>query len=292
MARFDHTAYAMADEDALWFGGVAAREGRRNNIYGTAGEDVLEGTARGDNFRVDQGGNDTLRGGAGSDRFFFGQAWTDKDSVHGGSGIDRVIATATSDSDIVLGPNNFDGLEVVKLTGSGDFSFRLRDGIGDLRIQKTQIDGTLNVDGSGLVSSNLRVVSGYADDIIIGGAGDDRISGGVGGDFLTGGLGRDMFRYYEALDSNVNPNLGQPDVITDFSVEDRIRLPEISAGFKYHVGRTTDHTGDVVAHYSAGQNITSLSIFLDSDDRVDMLIYLTGEHEDIEIVHDRNIVLV
>ena len=55
MARYQHVAYAIEHEDALWFGGLAERGAGRNNIYGTDGNDLLKGTDGGDNFRVDQG---------------------------------------------------------------------------------------------------------------------------------------------------------------------------------------------------------------------------------------------
>lgn len=289
MARYDHSAYAMADEDTLWFGGLAVRGAGRNNIDGTAGDDVLDGTVGGDNFRVDQGGDDTLRGAAGNDHFFFGSTYTDKDVLYGGAGTDRLILSGTSDRHLVLGPENFRDIEGVKVA-DGTFDIVLKNGISDLRMTAVGGFADLSVDGSDVSGVNIRIVAGLRADTLIGGSGDDILAGSFGADILTGGGGADRFKYRDLVDSTERTGGATADTIIDFSQGDRILLP-VRYNVDFHFGATAEHTGDVVSSYDQVGNQTRLGIYIDSDNVEDMAIYLNGRIEDLEVIHGTQIVL-
>ena len=290
MARFDHTAYAMADEDALWFGGLAGRGAGRNNIYGTAGDDMLDGTRGGDNFRVDQGGIDRLRGGAGDDNFFFGSSFTDKDVVLGGDGIDRLILSGTNDSRLLLGPDNFRDIDKVNLT-EGTFNLVLEDGISDLRITVKDGYADVSVDAVMVTSADLKILAGGGANTLFGGSGSDTLIGRGGSDRLTGGAGQDTFKYRDLTDSTELFGRPTADLITDFAGGDRVLLPR-RYEVDFHFGRTDARVGDVIVSYDAGANQTRLGIFTDGDNAEDMAIYLDGDVRHLEIAHGVEVTLI
>ncbi|MEK0189128.1 SCP-like extracellular, partial [Microcoleus anatoxicus PTRS2] len=65
---------------------------------------------------------------------------------------------------------------------------------------------------------------GKEDDILIGGNGDDLLAGDRGQDILTGGSGNDTFILGGGLSASAT--LVRADVITDFTVGDRIGLSD------------------------------------------------------------------
>ncbi len=293
MARIEHMPYAIEDEAPLWFDGAAAggRGGAgRNNIYGTAGDDRLHGTSGGDNFHVDQGGDDTLHGGAGNDKFFFGNTYTDKDVVYGGDGLDRLILSGTSDTNLVLGPDNFRDIESIKLTG-GSYDFTFLDGISDLRVFVSNGSANLSVDAAEITGANIRIIAGLRDDILIGGNGNDVLIGSFGADTLTGGLGNDVFKYRSIFDST-DSLVGVPDLITDFTIGDRISLPIKESGVDdYHTGTTPKHIGDVTVTYDSSSNISHINVFTNTDDVPDMTILAVGDLSGIYVIHHSDIVI-
>ena len=147
---------------------------------------VINGTA----------GNDTLKGGTGSDTIY---GYAGDDRIDGGSGGDVMYGGAGNDTYIV--DNSYDqvieyenqGIDRVRTTVNG---YRLPDNVEILEM----VDHYQMLSGYG---NNLdNVVYGnsynnyietgdYGNDLIYGGAGNDTISAGYGDDTIYGGLGDD-----------------------------------------------------------------------------------------------------
>jgi len=112
------------------------------------------------------GGDDTLTGGSGDDRFY------------GGTGGD--IAAGGAGSDLIYGGEGDDTLS----TGTGNDT--LFGGAGDDVLTNSAGNDTL--DGG---VGNDSLVASAGDDILFGGDGDDMLYGGVDDDTLEGGTGTD-----------------------------------------------------------------------------------------------------
>lgn len=147
------------------------------NCIGGSGNDDMTGSTL-NNVLAGGGGADTLRGGAGNDRFDEGDASNGGDTFVGGSGIDTVDYSARSQS--------------VSVTMDG---VAADDGeSGEHDAVKTDIEVCLG--GSGpdtLVGSSHadEIHGGDGDDILHGGAGNDDLSGEGGDDTLYGDDGDD-----------------------------------------------------------------------------------------------------
>ncbi|PSJ38272.1 hypothetical protein C7I55_17580 [Sphingomonas deserti] len=145
-------------------------------------------------------GADALRGGAGNDLYFADAGDVLTEGI--GAGTDEVRTAAAS---FTLIPN------IEHLTGTSSTG-QVLTGNG----MQNRITGAGGND-------ILYGVSGK--DVLDGGAGDDVLDGGAFADTLKGGLGNDMFVYRSASDSA----RGQSDVISDFTLGDRISLNPIDA---------------------------------------------------------------
>jgi Ca2+-binding RTX toxin-like protein len=197
--------------------------GRRAEIVGTEGNDVLRGTpgrdviwgGGGDDEILGSLGNDLLCGGLGDDLIHGGRG---NDTADGGAGTDRVIGDLGDDK--VMGGSGDDdevagslGIDILN-GGSGDFDLvhgdygydRMDGGPGndDIASFATKIAGGK---GDGVWASlaahrargdghdrlfRLEDIEGSAfRDMLIGSAADNRINGGPGDDTLRGGGGSD-----------------------------------------------------------------------------------------------------
>ncbi len=133
------------------------------NIFGSRGDDTLQGDA-GDNDIRGHDGDDTIRGGFGDD------------TLDGDRGTDTV-----SYSDITGGGVDVN-LETGTATGAGG-----NDTLRDFEnAEGSNQDDTLTGDGGNNVLSGLD-----GDDTINAGAGNDTVYGGAGSDTIDGGAGRD-----------------------------------------------------------------------------------------------------
>lgn len=131
----------------------------RNQIVGTAGDDILEGTAGAD-IICGLGGNDSISGLGGNDLILGGGG---NDTLSGGDGDDVIRGGGGSD---VLSGNL--GNDVLRGDKGSD----------------------VLIGGGG----NDRLFGGDGDDILRGGAGSDVLRGGDGNDVMNGGRGRDRCR--------------------------------------------------------------------------------------------------
>ncbi|MBX7458228.1 M10 family metallopeptidase C-terminal domain-containing protein [Qipengyuania sp. 1NDH17] len=188
-----------------------------NNIYGGAGDDIIDGGGAGGSDRLfGEDGNDImiggpgwdqLRGGAGDDILDGGnggdlfKAGAGNDTIYGGRGTDR--AYLFTGDDIAWG-----GTENDMLSGQGgndtlygeDGNDNLYGGNGN-----DFLDGGANIDF---------IHGGAGADTILGGDGDDVLLGSWGRDTLSGGLGADEFVFEQGHSGRW---MGNADVITDFN---------------------------------------------------------------------------
>lgn len=163
---------------------------------GTSGNDSFEALTAEDWTIIGKGGVDTLTGNVGNDTFFggFGNDVLDGeggndifnvgvkdgvDSITGGSGYDKIVATANN---VAIGLSFISGVE--EINSGGFVPVSIVGSIGDDILDFT---GTLLV---GIASIN----GGAGADTITGSAGDDVINGGGGNDTLFGADGNDIFR--------------------------------------------------------------------------------------------------
>ena len=158
-----------------------------DSLRGNLSDNVLDGGAGNDLFRLQDGGIDTAIGGLGNDGFYFGGAYTAADMVDGGEGRDQValqgdyaliLGALTSISDLIL----LSGTD----TRFGDPGTGLND-YALTSIDSTVAAGaTLLVDGSQLVAGETVTFNGSAETdgkfILSAGSGVDRLTGGAGAD--------------------------------------------------------------------------------------------------------------
>jgi len=150
-------------------------DGEVATIVGTAGNDLINGTAGRDVIHA-RSGNDTINGKGGNDLICAGKG---DDTVRGGSGNDTIFGQ--SGRDYVRGRS---GADTIKGGGGAD---DLRGNNG----ADTLIGGDDRDTISGNSGRDLLRGQGGADELA-GGSGNDVLVGGSGGDKLRGGTGEDI----------------------------------------------------------------------------------------------------
>ncbi|MBW6401703.1 Ig-like domain-containing protein [Roseomonas sp. HJA6] len=204
-----------------------------NTLVGDAGNDTIYGynaadslVGAGGNDSIGGGnGNDTLDGGTGNDRL---EGHGSNDVLFGGEGDDTL--SGGNNDDLLKGDQGDDFLE------GGNGSDTLEGGEGDdLMLGRAGTDTLLGGAGA---------------DTLDGGGGRDLLAGGQGADVLTGGLGRDIFAFGAA---------GGDDVVSDFALEDWIRLEGgITIASSEVILVDGDATLDTVLHFSDGGSVALL----------------------------------
>ena len=169
-------------------------------IKGTSGNDVRNGTAGNDVFRLWQGGDDTANGFGGKDLFRMRGALSVGDALDGGGGYDRVVLKGDYSAGLVFGAATIVNIEVLRLGGAFDYNLTLDDGnvdaLGHLTIFAGRLGAghSLTFDGSAETDGHLKVFASAGDDTLIGGAKGDAFRLAKGGvDSAYGGGGQDKF---------------------------------------------------------------------------------------------------
>lgn len=265
--------------------------------------DVAKGGAGGDLFRITEinagTGNDRLIGGAGVD---FLTISTGGVLVFSDTTIQSIehLLIDTGPLDLTMADGN-----VVK----GHILHVVTSGAG------IRFDGSLESDSRYYVTTqdsaqSTTLIGGAGDDtlsgasvadLIVGGGGDDHLfTGDVSGtsasasDTLIGGLGQDKlfstvgggachFVFQDIADSASDA----PDLIVGLdNHHDIIDLSAIDADLGQDgdqafelVSAFSGHAGQLVVHYDAGTNRTSISADVDGDATADMVIEVKGSHE-------------
>lgn len=144
-------------------------------IYGTAGNDRIQGTTGNDLIYTFEG-NDTIDGGVGNDCIISGPG---NDTINGGVGNDVIDAGAGND--IVRAGVGNDRI----LGGSGED--KIYGDVGNDYIEGN--DGNDQLWGG---VGNDTLIGGLGNDSLDGEVGNDTLQGGDGIDNATGGVGKDM----------------------------------------------------------------------------------------------------
>ncbi|WP_247893084.1 Calx-beta domain-containing protein [Azospirillum baldaniorum] len=282
-------------------------------LLGMAGNDSLSG-GFGDDTLDGGAGGDSLTGGAGNDVFRF-SSLTDAagDIITDFASGDRIDLTGLGANFIgdaaFTGTNGNKGPAQVRFRQ--DFSVTVLeidsngDGFYDRTITLNGLHGLQAVDGSPGVlerapdrsltgTANADTLSGGAgrdtiaggagndlllglagNDSLSGGDGDDTLDGGSGSDTLTGGAGNDTFRFVSEENSN-SFTIFSSDVITDFSVGDRLDLTGLNAtylGTGFFTGNIVNRGPAQVILIQSSQT-TMLAIDSNGDGQADRYIHL------------------
>ena len=209
-----------------------------------AGEDfTFDGSAETNGkFLIYAGhGVDTLRGGAGSDVFFFeGTRWDPSDTVDGGAGRDAIIVSAGSGLNVFDFRNSvFTSIEAISVNAryasdpTQKPSYEIFVGDSNLpRFAPLIVNGSsladpsqsLTVHGGG-VTGQLALYGGAGNDVLEGGSEHDVLYGAGGADTLNGGYFWDYYHYRDVSDSTP----AAPDRITNLDHMDIVQLTLIDA---------------------------------------------------------------
>lgn len=256
-----------------------------NTIVGTSGNDFLPGTI-GDDTLQGLAGNDSMVGYDGNDIFIGGPdddfmqgvlgddiflvgAGDGSDQFDGGTGYDRILATADN---ISIGIGRLVGIEEISANGHVGVTLTINSHSNWVDLRTVTLIGIGDIytgpDYSQLIGTTFadRIFGGPLDDLIAGGGGLDIIHGGggndrlqvgtgsyygdagddgfeyVSGDFsvstLTGGIGRDTYSIVSNMSplpgTDWNDLTGVADVVTDFQAGvggDQISLPTNMSNF-------------------------------------------------------------
>jgi serralysin len=186
-------------------------------------DNILTGNDANNGAIIGGAGNDTMLGMGGNDTFGMspgGTASYGNDSIDGGAGTDRVdFGGSSALSGVVM------NLAAGTLSGGG------AAGAGSATLASIENAGGSQFNDRITGSSVANVISGWigddtldggaGNDLLDGAAGNDSIVGGAGNDTLVGGAGADAFVFNQA------PSAANADRITDFaSASDKLQLDD------------------------------------------------------------------
>ena len=194
-------AWQLGAANTISFDGSAETDGTFA-FLGGAGNDVLIGGAQGDSFNLRYGGDDSVAGGEGDDRFILGANLSDSDIIQGGGGTD----SAWLDGDYSgIGAVSFDaqtmtGVEIIGLAAAHSYELATDDATVDvgetlaIKAWKLGAADALSFDGSAETDGSFAFLGGAGNDVLIGGAQGDSFNLRYGGDdSVAGGEGDDQF---------------------------------------------------------------------------------------------------
>ncbi|MBV9929958.1 MAG: M10 family metallopeptidase C-terminal domain-containing protein [Alphaproteobacteria bacterium] len=294
--------------DISWSDGNLAA-GQKMTIYAgnlAAGENLsFDGSAEAHGYFVIYGGlgNDSLKGGSGSDGFYFGPGKFDhNDHIDGGGGSQNQLGLDGSydfEAGSALGTfgGNFTNIQTIVLYAgrAGDpnapypnvYHIVTNEAAVDagktLTIYGTPVASDLVFDGSAEHDGAFRILSGTGNDTLTGGAGNDTLYGNLGADTLTGGGGNDTF-LYTAVAQSAGSSV---DHILDFAAGDLIDLSQIDAdttqagdqGFSF-IGANAfgHHAGELRATFDQQGNVWTIQGDVDGDGNADFTLLVTTQN--------------
>ena len=220
------------------------------DVMGSHFDDVITGDGLNNSF-AGLAGNDTLDGGAGTDR-------ADYRTADGAITVDMTLGSGQVTDD---GYGDVDTLiDIEYIRGSRYDDVMIANDAGGVQFRGEDGDDT--------------ITGGLGIDTVRGGAGNDVITGGGGADDLRSDDGRDRFVYNSITDS---PYMGAFDRIRDFNPgNDKIEFAEslLSGIFTYVGGGSLTGGGDSSARYNDSNS--HLEIDTDGDGAPDMEIRMDG----------------
>lgn len=156
-----------------------ATNGEAWTLSGGLGNDVIVGANLGDTLTGGEG-NDTLVSLGGNDTFLYSGNNNGFDDVFGGSGYDKLEATADN---TVIGINSV--AEIEEIYDGGFQNVSLQTGTGNDLLDLTNV----------YLSGTVTIRTGAGDDTVLGTSGNDNLVGEDGNDTLAGNNGDDTFHY-------------------------------------------------------------------------------------------------
>jgi Ca2+-binding RTX toxin-like protein len=163
-------------------------------FIGKGGRDVLTGNTGNDIF-FGGFGNDVLDGQGGNDIFNIGVK-EGADSITGGDGYDKIVATANN---VAIGLSFISGVEEIDSGGFVPVSIIGSTGDDILDFSGTLLVGISSINGG----AGQDTITGSADaDVINGGAGNDTLNGGGGDDSFVVGTGAGYDHYNGGTGTN------------------------------------------------------------------------------------------
>jgi Ca2+-binding RTX toxin-like protein len=142
------------------------------DFTGTSGNDAQTGTSGDETFDYSQGGDDTLVGGDGADKFQMGDEYDTADSVDGGAGLDTLFLDGAYGAPIEIGVN-ITGIERITLEAGHSYELDVTAAAVGATGMKFNA-GALGAAETLTITIDPALVAGAVD--ITGGAGDDTIS--------------------------------------------------------------------------------------------------------------------
>jgi hypothetical protein len=160
-------------------------------LAGDGTDNTITGTPQKDDFRLQQGGNDTVYGLASDDTFYFGAAFTGADKVDGGA--DRDVVILQGNYTLTLSATNIVDVESISLqSGSKTFWGDTANNFYHYNITTVNANVApgqeLIVNGQSLRAGEDFTFDGSAET-----DGHFFLAGGRGVDTLKGGAGNDIF---------------------------------------------------------------------------------------------------
>ena len=238
------------------FGGdTLTGDARANMLVGGAGDDTLNG--ENDPANAEDGGDDTLHGGAGGDTLNGGPGG---DTLMGGEGDDTLNGHGGNDTLMGgAGNNNLDGgpgddYYGVMRGDTGTVTEDAMEGDDSLRYIATANDpetmddeskmgvtvtapggvetvlGTANDDTITAADGGGAILGREGDDDLNGGAGVDTLVGCAGSNALNGGDGNDVFGVFNDDDDATNDTIEDFTTGTDMAATDEIHLKGFGTG--------------------------------------------------------------
>lgn len=177
-------------------------------VYGQAGDDVMIGTSHGETLDGGEGndvllggGGNTLRGGAGRDRFVYTGTGTETIGDFTG-GSDRIDLSALAPSNVTISGSGA-ATTVTAVTSGGTLVIHVNGSVAQSDIVTTAPSntGTANDDLLIAAMSGATLLGMGGSDMLIGRDGNDTLDGGTGPDVMIGGAGDDIYYFNESGDS-------------------------------------------------------------------------------------------
>lgn len=212
---------------------------------GTTGDDSFTGSSAADIFNMADGGSDTVVGGGGLDKFYFGASFDATDQIVGG-GSGTVYLDGDYSAGLDIAASNMKGVADLILAEGHGYHLTFANGVvAAATTMQVFAPGGAYLDASGdAIGGNYEVYFSGGGATFIGGAGVDTVhlarSQDARGDHLVGGQGQDVL-YLSS--GNYNLTAGQVADFDRFLLEYHIDKP---TRFKFKLGDEVVGQGDTL----------------------------------------------
>lgn len=163
---------------------------------GDAADEAFSGSQQSDLFDLRAGGEDTVEGGSGADRFILGSALGTGDSINGGSGDDWIFLDGIHEETVVLSDTTIRGVEFVVFEAGSTIHLQLSERMLTSAGRTVRFESAAPMDAGVVLLDGRQVTrpidasTAAGDDTLLGGAGKDRLEA-KGGDNIVAGHGGD-----------------------------------------------------------------------------------------------------